>query len=198
MRKSVLCGGVLWLTLCAAGFAMLWRYQNVPGQSAQAPTHWPAASELSHDDDRLTLLLFIHPQCPCTRAAVRELERFLPRHGQRFRLQVLVYAPVDMPDEWIESDLWDQARALPGAKVLRDVDGEEARRFGAATSGQVFVYHADGGLAFCGGLTSVRGHEGRSSGLSALESLARGTVDSVSSTPVFGCPIFDSENEVDR
>jgi hypothetical protein len=75
--------------------------------------------------------------------------------------------------------------------VLDDVDGTEARRFGALTSGQVVVYDADGRLRFSGGITPARGHAGDNAGRSAIIALLEGASSASVETPVFGCSLLD-------
>lgn len=91
---------------------------------------------------------------------------------------------------WVHSDLWNLARAILGVQVSED-DGTEARRFGAATSGQTMLYDARGRLVFSGGITAGRGHFGDSAGLSSLESILRGEPAEFSRTNVFGCALLD-------
>jgi hypothetical protein len=105
---------------------------------------------------------------------------------------VLVFRPAGVPDGWERTDLWDSAAAIPGVLVVGDDEGAEALRFGAATSGQVLLYSADGRLLFAGGIIPSRGHEGDNAGRSAIIALVRGTATQVMRAPVFGCPLFDS------
>ena len=51
---------------------------------------------------------------------------------------------------------------------FQDISGDEARRFGAATSGEALLYSPSGKLLFHGGITPSRGHEGGSVGRDAL------------------------------
>jgi hypothetical protein len=96
-----------------------------------------------------------------------------------------------------------QAAALPGVRLTEDP--AEAARFVARTSGQVLVYDAHGQLAFQGGLTPSRGHEGANAGADALLRLtaapATGAGASAPAPPpasprvsaVFGCTLFTDE-----
>ncbi len=56
--------------------------------------------------------------------------------------------PSEFFDGWEKTDLWRTASALPNVTVVRDDDGREAERFGAATSGQTLLYDARGELIF--------------------------------------------------
>lgn len=107
---------------------------------------------------------------------------------------VLMLHPAGMSDAWVHTDLWTSAAAIPGVTVLDDGEGMEARRFGAATSGQSLLYSTDGRLLFAGGITESRGHSGDNAGRSAIESLVLGTETHATRgpavTPVYGCPLF--------
>jgi hypothetical protein len=72
-----------------------------------------------------------------------------------------------------------------------DEGGAEARRFGAATSGQALLYDAAGRLVFSGGITPARGHSGDSAGRDAIiRWVERGTAPQKSAF-VFGCSLHD-------
>jgi hypothetical protein len=103
---------------------------------------------------------------------------------------VVFYIPPNAGPEWTDTELWRRARAIPGLRVVADVDGREARRFGARTSGEVLVYARDGTLAFEGGITCGRGQEGDNAGLRAAATALRGATGSPRDTPVFGCAIL--------
>ena len=76
-----------------------------------------------------------------------------------------------------------------GVRVHLDAEGAERRRFGIHTSGQVLVYDAAGRLAFAGGVTAARGHEGPNPGQAALTALLRDGSPASSNWAVFGCPL---------
>ena len=88
-------------------------------------------------------------------------------------------------------------RGEPGKDIcelrhLLVLEGREAARFGAATSGQTFLYDARGGLLFSGGITGARAHAGDNAGRSAVVTLLNGTGGPAAPrTSVFGCPLFD-------
>lgn len=94
-----------------------------------------------------------------------------------------------MEDEWVKTDLWHAAAAIPGVQVNVDHEGEEARLFQAVTSGQTLLYDSEGGLVFQGGITLSRGHAGDNPGRDAIESLLKQKIPSATSPPVFGCAL---------
>src|SRR5438093_1032107 len=148
----------LWVLAAAAGLWFVWRFDNAPGTAATAPARWPAGSRLVRVSGQPTLVLVAHPQCSCTVATLGELAEALARADVRPKTYVVFLKPQGFSNEWVESDLWQTASRLPGVTVLRDEDGREAQRFGAATSGQTFLYDAQGTLVFSGGITGARAH----------------------------------------
>jgi hypothetical protein len=178
------------------GLTALARYANRPGIAAAAPPRWPTASRLERRPDRATLVMLLHPGCPCSRASVAELDRLMSRSGRLVTAHVLFLKPREVPDGWERTDLWQQAAAIPGVHVWRDDDGVEANGFGASTSGQVLVYDASGHLVFSGGITPARGHEGDNDGVDSVVALLTGRgAPTAAHTPVFGCSLRDPGND---
>ncbi|HKX29311.1 MAG TPA: RedB protein [Blastocatellia bacterium] len=182
-----------WLGLVGVGLKIIWRYEQTPGTSAAPPASWPAESRVERAAGRPTLIMLAHPQCPCTRASIGELNRLMAQNQGRLEARVLFYHPPDFSSEWVESDLWRSAAAIPGVTVAHDPNGVEARRFHAATSGQVLLYDAGGRLLFEGGITASRGHHGDNLGSRSITSLLLGGAAEATRTPVFGCSLFASD-----
>lgn len=186
-RVSALVGG--WLVVVSTGMAVVTHYGTAPGVSAKAPSSWPDGSSLVRAAHRPTLVMLLHPLCPCSRATISELGRLMTRLHERVDVDVLFLTPRASDAEWQHSDLRTAAAAIPGVRVHDDVDGEEIRRFGAFTSGQTLLYAADGRLRFAGGITDGRGHEGGNYGVEAIvEAVAADGAPSAGS-PVFGCAL---------
>lgn len=155
---------------------------------------WPEASHLQLADDRPTLLLFVHPRCPCTSASVHELERTLTGSGlsgaEQPQVTVVASIPRNAGDDWHASSTVSRAAGLPKTEVRWDDGGVETTRFGASISGTVMLFGQDGALLFAGGVTSSRGHEGDNVGCDRLLSLlSHRQNDKQPSTPVFGCTL---------
>lgn len=181
-------GLICWVLCVAGGMAQLERYSAAPGEGAQAPDRWPAGSALELDAERPTLLVFVHPRCPCSRATLSELARLTANRRGRAEVVVSFTIPPGHDAAWAATDLWRHARAIPGVRARRDVGGAEARRFGARTSGHALLYGPQGELLFSGGLTASRGHEGDNLGRASLEALLVGE-PAREASPVFGCPL---------
>jgi hypothetical protein len=183
----------LWLLLLAGGMARLWKYESAAGAPAQAPNQWPAETRINRTAGLPTLIILMHPHCPCSRATVDELSKLLTHCQGKLTATVVMIQPTGTPDGWDRTDLWSSAAAIPGVTLLSDPGGVETRRFGAATSGQALLYSADGQLLFSGGITESRGHSGDNEGRSLIEALVLHEMDyplaQVPTTPVFGCPL---------
>ncbi len=169
---------------------MLLDYQGTGGQSRRAPQQWPAGTQITFDSNRATLLMFAHPQCPCTRASFGELNRLLARSHGKVAAQVWFFQPSKPAANWARTGLWESAAALPGVAVHQDLDGTQARLFGAETSGAVLLFDTHGHLLFQGGITGSRGHAGDNAGEDAVISLLDGEATKVQQTEVFGCSLL--------
>lgn len=177
------------------GLSVLMAYENTPGVSAKPLGLWPAESKIRLAPDRATLVMLVHPHCPCTRASLGELAVLMTQSQGRLSAYVLFLKPEGFTDDWEKTDLWRSAEGIPGVKPIVDYDGVEASRFNATTSGQTFLFAAEGNLLFSGGITITRGHAGDNAGRSAIVSLLNTRVVEQTETPVFGCPLFDDKSD---
>jgi hypothetical protein len=184
---------VLWLTVVCGATVLMTRYSNTPGGNGPAPASWPKDSGLSLDSSRPTLLMFIHPHCPCTRASLGELDRLLAQISKQPVVEVVCVKPAGLSSDWSRTDLTRQAASIRGVKVYLDDCGLEARRFAAQTSGQTLLYGPNGDLKFQGGITVARGHEGDNPGRTALRELLQEGHSRQVKTEVFGCGLFDTQ-----
>jgi hypothetical protein len=186
---------VLWLLAVSTGLWILWGYENTPGVTAKPPVLWPVASRIQRPQDRATLVLTVHPHCPCTRATVGELAEIMAHAQGRLNAYVLFLKPAGFSEDWEKTDLWQTAAGIPGVSVMVDDGGAEARLFNSSTSGQTILYDAAGDLLFSGGITGSRGHSGDNAGRSAIISLVNARAAERAETFVFGCPLFDKNSE---
>jgi hypothetical protein len=182
--------GVVWLGVVVAGMGVIARWDNEPGVAAHASSHWPAGSAIVRDPARPTLVMLAHPRCSCTRASLAELSELMARVKSRPKAYVVYIKPGGTAAEWERTELWQDAVRIPDVTVLRDDKGVEAQRFGAETSGQTFLYDANGELLFSGGTTGSRGHAGDNAGRASLVALLNHEAEHGSRASVFGCPLF--------
>jgi hypothetical protein len=111
---------------------------------------------------------------------------------------VLFLKPGQSGIEWEDTDLRRSAAAIPSVRVLWDVDGVEARGFGAETSGHTLLFDRDGRLLFSGGITEFRGHAGDNTGERSIESLVNGQAPARTATSVFGCALANRSQKGNR
>lgn len=183
----------MWLALTVVVLVALTSYSSRAGAaSAETLTVFPATSTLARHEGRPSLVLIAHTKCACTRASLRELERALARSGGKVDAFVIFVGPAS---EGL-LDLRATARAIPGVTVVENQD--EAKRFGAQTSGQTYLFDGQGHLVFRGGLTPARGHEGASVGSDAIRRFldappaGSASSSSVQRSEVFGCALFNT------
>jgi len=148
---------------------------------------------MSPRHSRATLVLFLHPQCPCSKSTIGELAEILARYHDKVDAYILFLAPPAERRDWVQADLWQAAAEIPGVHLMEDPNGREARRFGAFTSGQVLLYDAEKQLVFNGGITASRGHFGANDGRDAIEDLLQGKSTLQRTAPVFGCSLIGEE-----
>lgn len=175
----------LWLASVGCGFWLWERYDSTPGLTAEpAPPSAPDAPA----GGGWNLTLFGHPRCPCFRASLGELADVI-RTNPELSVRVVFVCPPGAG--WERGDTWDVASRLPGVAVRGD-PGAEAKRLGAATSGHAVLTDPTGRVVFRGGLTPARGRTGASAGRQAVLAWTR-TGNGAPTAPVFGCPLFDTE-----
>lgn len=168
----------------------MWRYESAAGPANATPTTWPISSTIPRIEGAATLVMFAHPQCPCTRASIAELAKIMAQDARDVRVFV-AFRGTDDP-AFARSATWDSARAIPGVQVIEDRDGVEMKRFGALTSGHVVFYDADQQVRYSGGITGARGHVGDNDGAATVARLLAGTDTANTGTPIFGCALHDA------
>jgi len=188
---SILIGGLIWLGLVSGGFFALMRYEHTPGAKVLDAANWPGNSYLELKKSGATLVMFVHPRCPCSRASIAELQKIMTRNKDRVAAYALFLSPGSFPAGWEKTDIWQSARRIAGLTVIKDIDGNEAKKFGPQTSGHTMVYKSNGELIYSGGITAARGQMGDNMGAKALVmSLDNGSKTTTRSN-VFGCSLVN-------
>ena len=182
--------GVVWLGVVVHGLVLVAGYDNRAGVPAAARARWPAESRIARDETRPTLVMMAHPRCDCTRASIAELAELMARAKSRPRAYVVFVKPHGMDEEWDRTGIRQAAARIPDVTILRDDHGREAELFGAETSGQTFLYDADGTLLFSGGTTGSRGHTGDNLGRATILALLNHETPRQQASLVFGCSLF--------
>jgi hypothetical protein len=191
LKKTLIFVGIgVWLVAVLAAFGLVWRYKTTPGPEAQAPATWPRSSSVVPTTGKANLVMFVHPQCPCTKASMAELARLAVELGDQAQIHVVLVRPDGTEDGFEEGTIAERARAIAGTRIYLDRGGTESARFGAQTSGATVLYTDDGKLAFSGGLTTARGHEGRSPASERISNVVKRHARTHAATaPTFGCEL---------
>ncbi len=131
--------------------------------------------------------MFVHPECTCTLASLEQLRRLEALTGNGIAADIVLWHPS------VSHNQRDWTAESGGAKIFNDQSGQEARPFGAKTSGQTLIYDEAGQLAYAGGLTVFRAEPG---GDPLLQQILRGIGAPNQKTAlekaVFGCPINET------
>src|SRR5258707_14071795 len=83
---------VVWGLALGYGIRQLLLFSNSAGGLAQPPAEWPAGAPIRPATDRAILLVFVHPQCPCTSATIGDLSPIMARG--RVRLEGRLFLQV--------------------------------------------------------------------------------------------------------
>lgn len=182
---------VAWLPAVAATF---WGFSSqafVPSAGGEPPATWPSDVSVKPAEGRYTLVVALHPECPCSSATLEELEKIMITTEGRVHAYAIFTVYRDLPHPVGETRSWRRTARIPDTSRILDDEGELARRFAALTSGEVRLYDPEGGLRFRGGITASRGHAGENPGARAVLNLVLGTCGAATpvATPVFGCPL---------
>jgi hypothetical protein len=187
-RKKAATAITVFLWMAAVGTGMAWfvDYKSRPGRIAVAPS---GDDSLVPRSELPRLLVLIHPRCVCSRATLAEIERLMSRNPGAIDVHALFYKPEGVPEDWEKTDTWEKASAMPGMH-LSTIDDQALVKFGAVTSGQVFLYDVQDHLIFSGGVTVGRAHEGDNTGRSSIETYLRTGRATTATAPVFGCILY--------
>ena len=78
--------GAVWLGIVLAGTLLMVAYAGTPGKTGAPPESWPGSSQVRRNPHQATLVMFIHPHCPCSRAssclAAKEMQGTLTAHSE--------------------------------------------------------------------------------------------------------------------
>ena len=73
-NRWIIVGIATWLGAVGAGLAVLADYAAEPGMTGEVPSVWPDNQSLALASDSHTIVLAVHPRCPCTRSTIDELD----------------------------------------------------------------------------------------------------------------------------
>jgi len=144
---------VCWVLAMSAGILWLTDHSTRPGPTPDVIQAWPAGS-LIQQRENACVITFLHPHCPCSLSTMRQLNQIVARGDvdtAEIDFVFVFYCPTSKNEDWIEGKLCLMAKQL--GRVIVDFDGAETDRFGAKTSGHMFLFGNDE-LKFSGGITS--------------------------------------------
>lgn len=185
---------VLWVVAVCLGQVAFSRYANTPARATAPVQEWPKSSTQPVQRG-VTLVMAVHPQCPCTRASLSQLEQIMARSDGRMQARLLFMLPRGYQEGWAHSGTWNQAKAIPGVERILDREGQEARRFHLTTSGQTALFAADGTQIFSGGITVARGETGHNPAQDSIESYLQTGKTPLKRSPIFGCSLFSGSGQ---
>ncbi len=183
--------GVAWVALLGVGFGALLHEAYQPVPSGGEAALFPANPGVALDPRQPTLVLFAHPQCPCTKASLDELDQLRVQTHDGLAVTIVFTHPPGVAPGWENGALLTLAERMRGIRIVLDRGGTIAHAFGVTGSGHVLVYARTGRLLFSGGITPARGHEGDNAGSDAIADLMNGRIPpNVIREPVFGCTLL--------
>jgi hypothetical protein len=191
----------VWLAAVAVAYWSIEHYEfaTTDSSAAEFADHWPNDSKLPRQANHSTLVLFLHPKCPCSRASLSEIERlFTSIDGPaktRPDFVVNVTVPQTASEDWLQTATLERVKAIADARIYVDWGGVEAAKFGATTSGFVMLFGENGSRQYAGGVTESRGHEGDNAGRNSLARILCHEIEMVEGIPAFGCRLCLPENE---
>lgn len=189
-RRAAFCIALLWVVAVGLGSVRFMAYAGKPGRQP------PSQKVVSARGDRYSLVMFVHPDCPCSRASLAELGHLARMESDLLSISVQFVEVAGAARGSERGDLWAQARAIPGAVVSVDRGGWRAKEYGARVSGFTLLYGPDGHLLFQGGITQARGHEGDSVGRASILAHLRERPAPARAAQVFGCSLFKREGKL--
>jgi hypothetical protein len=186
---------LVWGAGIIAALYSLQHYNSLPAGTVFCKVH---ESRLYHptSSPSPSLVMYVHPFCPCTRASFQELTKIVDRargDGKEPAVKIVVVVAPGMPDGWRDGPNVRAAHQFQGAEVQYDLDAHLARAQSVTTSGHVVMFDSPARLGFRGGITRSRGHAGDNDGTRAITEILNGRKPSIAYTPVFGCPLYEAE-----
>lgn len=191
-RRQVLALAV-WLISLVIGLKILWDYHTTASAQQKKTPRIHSTSLLQLASQQPTLIMFAHPQCPCTKASILELQGIEQKLRGLVQIKIFFIQPASKDRSWVESSSWALAKMIPSAEVSVDRLGAMAKLFNAEISGEIALYSREGAPIFEGGITPSRGHVGDNHGTQSIIEAVRTGIASIKRTQVYGCGLFSHE-----
>src|SRR5437660_1585858 len=94
----------IWIPVVLVGMVLLWNYSTHAGAEGNPPTNWPTGAGFSRATDSMTLVMVVHPHCPCSRASIGELSQLMAHARRRLQAWVVFVRSAAYGDDWVKSD----------------------------------------------------------------------------------------------
>ncbi len=182
----------IWLILTALVYARMMRFDTQPGVEAiRIPARWPSdlasPAGLHLADQKLTLVVFLHPKCTCSSSTLAQIAKLQAQFPEKFATELVLWTPLNAESSWTLLPPPEHG-TLTNYQVVLDPGGQLSKRFDAHTSGQTYIYDVIGQLRFAGGLTSYRANSEDGPAYSSLTKVIQGA-DAPKKLPVYGCSL---------
>lgn len=186
---------IAWLVTIAVVLRGWMDFEHSPGRNVRPQAQWPVSTQLRLDRDHGTLVVFLHPFCPCSRATLERLEQVLSDSSKKPTCCFMIAPVASSVEIDARSANLRLAKAMSPSRTFIDGNKSEARLFDPTTSGHVFYYDAGGSLRFSGGVLVERGSNQPNTFAEALYRAINNPTYPVVHTPVFGCSLVGASIE---
>lgn len=184
-----------WLASIASTFLLIFWHDATPssriveGQPLSSVANRQSAHAalltLQLDPDRLTLIMFLRPECACTPASLRALKKLVDECADSFELRVMVANYGEA--KGLESTNAKLAARIPEAKLQLDPEGKMAELLNAHVSGTICIVSPQYQLLYLGRLTNSRGCDAVGPHYQIVKQIIQQRWSTAVTTPVFGC-----------
>ena len=117
LRRVMLVSTTLvWACLILLGARTVMKYENAAATPGEPSSRWPVDSRLPHPAGTFVLIMAAHPDCPCTRASVTQLEQLMARLRGKLAAFVLFSKPEASEQDVRAAELWIKAAKIPGSR----------------------------------------------------------------------------------
>src|SRR5881394_3410332 len=110
----------IWLAGILSALWTIEAYKATPGKAGSTPARAPQNTVPDGVPGRLQLIMFVHPQCPCSRASLAELTEILAEEPSAAAVEIVFVRPPGAGSTWNDTPLWTAATQLAGVRVSSD------------------------------------------------------------------------------
>jgi len=135
----------------------------------------------------VSLVIAVHPDCPSSRATMREAVRICDRVPGEVKVTALVFGEDEK--EILQNPMF-AGLAKVKSRILSDTTGDVARRLGLTNSAQALLFSPNGNLLYNGSITASVERPTNLGEETVVEILNGSTVTSIVSPP-HGCSLAE-------